>query len=152
MRTRWLVSIVGIVAVAGAVFVVRAFADSESLPPVPSAGREEAARSAELPARTVTAGAVEISIEPIQIDETAAVFRIVMNTHSEELSADLVTSSALEVDGVNWSQATWSGDPPGGHHRQGELAFEAYGDAAESATLSIGGFEAPVEASWSLST
>jgi hypothetical protein len=98
----------------------------------------------------VTIGAVDVVIEPIRIDDTAAVFRVVMETHSEELSADLASTSLLEVDGVQWTGASWSGDPPGGHHREGELTFEAGGPAAGSAVLSIGGFSAPVEASWAL--
>jgi hypothetical protein len=73
-----------------------------------------------------------------------------MSTHSEELSANLARTSALEVNGVEWTGATWSGDPPGGHHRGGELTFEATGPATGSVVLSIGGFSAPVEAGWSL--
>lgn len=91
-----------------------------------------------------------ISIEPIRIDRSGAVFRILMDTHSGVLSADLAAGSVLEVDGVEWSNPSWSGDPPGGHHRQGELAFQAAGDATRSATLSFGGFSAPVDATWSL--
>lgn len=150
MRTRWLVAVAAIVAVVGAVVVLRAVADSPSSPSS-LADRDETANSAALPARAVTIGAVDVVIEPIRIDETAAVFRVVMDTHAEELSADLATMSLLEVDGVQWRGASWSGDPPGGHHREGKLTFEAGGPAAGSAVLSIGGFSAPVEASWALS-
>jgi hypothetical protein len=152
MRTRWLVPVAAIVAVVGVVVVLRAGAGSPSSASSSSlADREETSNSPSLPARTVTIGAVDVVIEPIRIDETAAVFRVVMETHSEELSADLATGSLLEVDGVQWTGASWSGDPPGGHHREGELTFEAGGPAAGSAVLSIGGFSAPVEASWTLS-
>lgn len=153
MRTRWFVPLTAIAVVAvGAVLVLRAGSDTQSTPSGSSAAAagDEGAGSTALPTRAVTAGAVEISIEPIRIDESAAVFRIVLDTHSEALSADLAGSSVLVVDGVEWTGATWSGDPPGGHHREGELTFEATGPAAGSATLSIGGFSAPVEAIWTL--
>ncbi len=132
MRSRWLIPVVAIiVAVAG--------------------GVAASARPGVLPARTITAGAVDIVIEPIRIDDAGALFRVVMDTHSEELSADPARTSVLEVNGVEWTGATWSGDPAGGHHRGGELAFEASGPAAGSVVLSIGGFSAPVQTTWTLS-
>lgn len=153
MRTRWLVPLIATVVVVGTVLVLRAGTDARPSPPSssPAASREEVGSPA-LPARAVTAGAVDIVIEPIRIDERAAVFHVIMNTHSEELSADLASTSLLEVEGVEWTGASWFGDPPGGHHREGELTFEASGPAAGSAALSIGGFSAPVEVSWTLST
>ena len=153
MRTRWLVALVGTLAiVVGIVAWLRPGADVRSTPlePPAAAGAAGSTGSAALPAREVVAGAVVISIEPIRIDQSGAVFRILMDTHSGDLSADLAAGSVLEVDGVEWSNPSWSGDPPGGHHRQGELAFPAAGDAAGSATLTMEGFSAPVDASWSL--
>ena len=154
MRTRWLVPLIGLVVVAGIALLLRAGADAPSSPSSasPAADHKEAGNSVAFPARSVTVGAVDIVIEPTRIDETGAVFRIAMDTHSEELSADLASTSLLEVDGVGWTGASWSGDPPGGHHREGELTFEAGGPVASSAILSIGGFSGPVEASWTLST
>jgi hypothetical protein len=153
MRTRWLVTVVAIVAVAVTALVLRTAADKVASPsPVsPAADREEVGSPAALPPRSLTAGAVDIVIEPIRIDQTAAVFRVEMNTHSEELPADLARTSVLEVDGVEWSGVTWSGDPPGGHHRGGELTFEASGPATGSIVLSIDSFSAPVQANWTLS-
>jgi len=153
MRTRWLVPVVAIVAVTGIALALRTVADTGASPPPvsPAADREEVRSPAALRARALTVGAVDIVIEPIRIDETAAVFRVEMNTHSEELSVDLARTSVLEVDGVEWTGATWSGDPPGGHHRGGELTFEASGPATGSAILAIDGFSAPVQATWTLS-
>lgn len=153
MRTRWLIPVVAVAAVVAVVVALRAAADTPSSgsPSTRAAGSEEVESSSALPTRAVTVGAVNIVIEPIRIDGTAAVFHVVMETHSEDLSADLASTSVLEVDGAEWPDATWTGDPPGGHHREGELTFEAGGPAAGSAVLSIGGFSAPVEASWALS-
>ena len=153
MRTRWIVPLIGLVVVTGTALVLRARADAPSSPSSvsPAAGQEEVGGSAAFPTRAVTVGAVDIVIEPIRIDETAAVFRVVMSTHTEDLSADLAITSVLEVDGLEWTGAAWSGDPPGGHHREGELTFEASGPTTGSAVLSIDGFAAPVEAEWTLS-
>ena len=153
MRARWLIPVVAVVVVAGTALVLSAGADTpSSRSPVSSAAdREVVGSPAVLTARVLTVGAVNIVIEPIRIDETAAVFRVEMSTHSEELSADLARTSVLEVDGVEWTGATWSGDPPGGHHRGGELTFEPSGPATGSAVLSIGGFSAPIQATWTLS-
>lgn len=153
MRTRWIGPVVAMVAVAGTALAFRMTADSvaSSSTVTPATGRgEEVSGPAALPARALTAGAVNIVIEPMRIDETAAVFRIEMNTHSEELSVDLTLMSVLEVEGVEWTGATWSGDPPGGHHRGGELTFQASGPATGLAVLSIDGFSAPVQANWTL--
>jgi len=136
MRARWLVPPVPIsVALVGTRLVLPTPLElPSSSPPASPVTEPDAARPAtDLPIRSVAGGPVEIAIEPIRIDGTGAVFRIVMDTYSEELSADLAGSSLLEVDGVEWARATWSGDPPGGHHRQGELAFRAEGPAARTA-------------------
>ena len=154
MRARWFVPLIGLVAVAVTALVLLAGGDEPSSPSSasPAADQEEGGSSSAFTARAVTVGGVDIVIEPVRIDETGAVFRVAMDTHSGELSADLASTSVLAVDGVEWTGATWSGDPPGGHHREGELIFGSSGPAAGSAVLSIGGFSRPVKASWALST
>lgn len=161
MRARWLVPIVLIALVLiGTRLVLRNGLEGPSSSPAaspasapaasPATDREDAGGSPNLSVRRVAAGAIEITIEPIRIDGTAAAFRIVMDTHSEELSADLASTAVLEVGGVEWRGASWSGDPPGGHHRAGELTFEAAGPPAGRVVLTIGGFAAPVEVGWTL--
>lgn len=160
MRTRRLTPAIAIALLAGVPVVVRAVIDAASS--TPSADRtspsleepaaQEGGTSAQLLAQTVTAGSVQILIEPVRIDDDGARFRIVMDTHSEDLSVDLASASALQVDGVMWTSASWSGSPPGGHHREGELAFDANGPAVGAVTLSVGGFPDPVEVNWTLGT
>jgi len=152
MRTRWLVPVVAIVTMAGTALALRTAADTVTPPPPvsPAADRVEVGSPAPLPARALRVGAVDIVIEPIRIDATSAVFSVEMSTHSEELSVDLTRTSVLVVEGVEWTGATWSGDPLGGHHRGGELTFEASGPTTGSAVLSIDGFSAPVKAEWTL--
>lgn len=115
-------------------------------------GGSQAARPASsgLATRTFSAGAVEVTVEPLAVDASGAIFRVALDTHSSELSADLAKTSALEIGGRAWGGATWTGDGPGGHHRQGELRFQTAGPAAGDVRLTIGGLPAPVVATWSL--
>jgi hypothetical protein len=76
-----------------------------------------------------------------------AVLDVALDTHSEELSMDL-DSAQLQVDGITWPITGWDGDGPGGHHREGELRFEAAGPVAGTARLALGGFGEPVDVDW----
>ena len=52
-------------------------------------------------------------------------FAVVLDTHSADLSDDLSQSATLTTDdGRTFEPAGWLGAPPGGHHREGVLAFE----------------------------
>lgn len=117
-----------------------------------SGGRDDAGTlaPAEVPGletRTVTAGEVDIEIQPIQLDDQGAVFVIILDTHSVELSADL-TRASLEVDGVAWPVEAWSGDGPGGHHREGELRFASAGSPTGTVRLVLPDFLEPVDVTW----
>ena len=103
-----------------------------------------------LETRAVTAGAIDVKIEPVRLDAGGATFKVVLDTHSEDLSMDLAASARLDVAGSPWEVAGWTGDGPGGHHREGELAFRAAGPAEGTATLVLSGFPGPVEATWAL--
>ncbi len=102
-----------------------------------------------LETRTLSAGEIDIRIEPRQIDDQGAGFTITLDTHSADLSMDL-TAAEFEVAGTSWPVLGWDGDGPSGHHRQGELRFEAAGPAAGSARLTLPGFPEPVEVTWEL--
>jgi hypothetical protein len=52
-------------------------------------------------------------------------FAVVLDTHSADLSDDLVQSASLVTDdGRRLMPLSWTGAPPGGHHREGVLAFD----------------------------
>jgi len=52
-------------------------------------------------------------------------FAIVLDTHSADLSDDLIQSASLTTnDGRTLKPANWTGAAPGGHHREGVLTFE----------------------------
>lgn len=127
-----------VVATGGLILTSRGRDGASSLPPRDAPG---------LTTRTVTAGEVDIKIRPIQLDDEGAVFRITLDTHSGELAADL-TRGSLEVAGVTWPVEGWSGDSPGGHHREGELRFASAGPASGTIRLVLPGFSEPVDVTW----
>lgn len=52
-------------------------------------------------------------------------FSVVLDTHSADLSDDLVQSTTLTTDdGRTLKPVSWTGAAPGGHHRAGVLAFD----------------------------
>ena len=103
-----------------------------------------------LATRTVEAGAVTVKIDPTRLDAGGAEFDVSFDTHSVALDLDVAGSAALTVAGAPWAGATWSGDGPGGHHREGTLRFAPGGPAEGRAALSISGLPGPVTAAWTL--
>ena len=65
-------------------------------------------------------------------------FAIVLDTHSQDLSDDLVKSSLL-LDGAGGqhSPTAWDGAPPGGHHREGVLRLKLISPQPQSIELQI---------------
>lgn len=52
-------------------------------------------------------------------------FGVVLDTHSADLSDDLTQSATLTTgDGRTFKPVSWTGAAPGGHHREGVLAFD----------------------------
>lgn len=103
-----------------------------------------------LAAQTVSAGEVSVRVEPVRLDGGGAEFRVTFDTHSGALDLDMTAVARLQVDGVAWPLSGWTGDGPGGHHRQGQLSFRSGGPATGSAHLTIGGLPAPVDMAWDL--
>lgn len=140
MRRSLILLAAGVVVVAGALAIATRSGERDP---------RLAGSSSGLGARTVAAGEVDVKIEPLQLDDRGAAFKITFDTHSVELDAD-PTLATLDVGGRSWPVDGWSGDGPGGHHREGELRFEAAGAATGTATLTISELPEPVETSWDL--
>ena len=69
-------------------------------------------------------GAVTIKITPKLSFENA--FEVALDTHSEELDADLIQAVIFrDENGKEYSPMRWEGDSPGGHHRGGTLIFDS---------------------------
>lgn len=65
-------------------------------------------------------------------------FSVVLDTHSADLSDDLVQSASLVTDdGRTLKPADWTGAAPGGHHREGVLAFDVPAPRPTSIELRI---------------
>ena len=82
---------------------------------------------------------VRVDVRPVQLlPGKAAKFEIRMNTHSEELSQDMLAVVTLKDNKGREYQATnWKGSPPGGHHLSGVLEFPELDGNPESITLVI---------------
>ena len=113
------------------------------------AGTPAADTGVGLETRELSAGEIDIKLEPRQLDDRGGAFAITLDTHSAELDMDLAAAE-LEVAGTSWPVAGWDGDGPSGHHREGELRFEAAGPATGTARLALPGFPEPVAVTWEL--
>jgi hypothetical protein len=85
------------------------------------------ATAADLGTRKSSDRGVTIAVTPQDISGAAKTwnFKIVLDTHSQDLSDDL-TKSAVLLDGTGAQLAPvgWDGAAPGGHHREGILRFK----------------------------
>jgi hypothetical protein len=74
-----------------------------------------------------TVGGVTVKVTARNMSPEADVwsFGIVLDTHSQDLSDDLLSSAVLVADGRELKPVAWKGAPPGGHHREGLLEFAA---------------------------
>ncbi len=84
-------------------------------------------------------GSVTVKATPAGIpDGQQWKFKIVLDTHSDELSQDLTKIISLTDSAGNVYQPTsWDGSPPGGHHREGELVFNPISPKPKNVTLTV---------------
>jgi uncharacterized membrane protein YtjA (UPF0391 family) len=90
-----------------------------------------------LSAQSSSAAGVTVKATPRALSGGAWEFDIVFDTHTQELSDDLVKSASLVADGKSTAPTAWQGDPPGGHHRKGVLKFNANAAKPQAIELSI---------------
>jgi len=91
-------------------------------------------------AQTSRDGGVTVKVTPKNLARGAPTwdFGVVLDTHSGDLSQDLVKAAALiDARGGEHAPTAWTGDPPGGHHREGVLSFKPLGSETDSVTLRI---------------
>lgn len=98
---------------------------------------------------------VTVKVTPKAIGPTDSrwEFGIVLDTHSADLSDDLAQSATLTTDdGRTLKPAGWTGAAPGGHHREGVLAFDVPAPRPTSIELRIvrPGESAPRSFRWQL--
>ncbi|MBI4189012.1 MAG: hypothetical protein HY525_00565 [Betaproteobacteria bacterium] len=101
------------------------------------------------------AGGVTVALTPQNLTTSAKSwdFKVVLDTHSGDLSDDLVKSSLLlDSAGKHYAPIAWDGAPPGGHHREGVLRFKPVFPQPQSIELQItrSGEAAPRTFRWQL--
>jgi hypothetical protein len=81
---------------------------------------------------------VKVTPKDVAPDAAAWVFAVVLDTHSRDLSDDLVKNAVLlDARGARHAPIAWEGAPPGGHHREGVLRFKGLGPAPGAFELQI---------------
>lgn len=101
------------------------------------AGAQPAAPPAPATTQT-TIGGVTVKVTPRVTAGDAAtwVFAVVLDTHSQELSDDLLRTTVLVTDdGRELQPSAWKGAGPGSHHREGSLEFTAPSPAPKAFAL-----------------
>jgi hypothetical protein len=86
------------------------------------------ALGAQLGEQKSTEAGVTVSVTPKAVAAGAKTwdFDVALNTHTKDLSDDLVKSTVLvDERGVEYRTVAWEGAGPGGHHRSGVLKFAA---------------------------
>lgn len=85
-----------------------------------------------------TAAGVTVKVTPrvTAADAATWVFAVVLDTHSQELSDDLLRTTVLVTDdGREIQPGAWKGAAPGSHHREGSLEFPAPSPAPKAFAL-----------------
>lgn len=106
-----------------------------------------------LPMLSSTQSAVTVKATPRGLQGDVWEFDVVFDTHSQELKDDLMKSAVLvPAGGTSVSPIEWKGDPPGGHHREGVLRFNAIQPTPAGLELRIdrAGESKPRSFNWSL--
>jgi hypothetical protein len=105
-----------------------------------AAGFLSSAGAAELSAQKSAQRGVTVAITPQNIGPNAPAweFKVVLDTHSQDLSDDMMKSAVLlDPTGRQHAPVAWKGAPPGGHHREGVLSFAPIKPAPASVELRI---------------
>jgi hypothetical protein len=113
------------------------------------------AAGAELPTQKSTDRGVTVAVTPqnLTTGATSWDFKTVLDTHSADLSDDLMKTAALvDGDGRRYTPAAREGAGPDGHHREGVLRFQPISPRPSTIELQItrSGEAAPRTFRWQL--
>jgi hypothetical protein len=124
----------------------------------PPSGEARTATSGDL-ARIDEQGAVLVEVTPVNLTDPGdtLTFEVGLNTHSVDLSMDLVPLATLATDrGITVQASQWDA-PRGGHHVSGKLVFPGSADGqpilegVKTLTLTIKDLDVPERVfSWDL--
>jgi hypothetical protein len=96
--------------------------------------------AAPLPARVSSEKGVTVTVKPGSFarDAKAWTFEVVLDTHTQDLSDDLVKSAVLvDGEGRQYTPTGWDGAAPGGHHREGVLRFNPVSPSPQAIELQL---------------
>lgn len=96
--------------------------------------------SSEPPVQKTSERGVTVAVTAMSLSATAPKwdFKLVLETHSQELGDDLMQSAVLLDDrGGRHAPVAWDGAPPGGHHREGVLTFQPISPPPSSIELQL---------------
>lgn len=84
-------------------------------------------------------GNVTVTVTPQElVAGKPTTFQIVFDTHSVDLDFAVANVAELRDEkGNTYGPPTWSGDPPGGHHRKGTLSFPKPMAQSSNITLTL---------------
>jgi len=110
--------------------------------------------AAELGAQKSSDLGVTVAVTPQSLSEDAKSwdFKVVLDTHSQNLSDDLLRTTFLLAGNERLTPVAWEGAPPGGHHREGTLRFTPVKPLPQSIELQMQrpGETAPRTFRWNL--
>lgn len=132
------------------IFAATAVAWGLALSVAPAAAQVAAATQS----TSVSGVTVKVTARNTAADTATWEFGVVLDTHSQELSDDLLRSAVLRTDdGRELAPTAWKGAPAGGHHREGTLEFAAPKPRPKSLEIRIQrpGEAEPRSFRWSLS-
>ncbi|HEX5612243.1 MAG TPA: hypothetical protein VFX67_06295 [Burkholderiales bacterium] len=96
------------------------------------------ALAAKLDSQTSSQSGVTVKVAPQNLAGAQWEFSVVFDTHSQDLSDDLMKSATLVLDGgAPLAPLAWQGDAAGGHHRKGLLRFKAPAQSPASVELRL---------------
>lgn len=100
--------------------------------------------------KTVEGGSVTVTVTPLSLKAGAPLeFEIAMNTHSVDLSDDMLKAVVLRDDaGKEYAPTAWDGPASGGHHRSGKVTLPDLASGAKSVTLVVKGIAGVPERSF----
>lgn len=97
-----------------------------------------------LQTQTITVGPVTYKVTPKKVVSNSDTwdFEVSLDTHTGSLDQDLVALVRLVDDkGNKYKAIKWEGTPPGGHHREGVLSFNAISPKPNNVSLIVKGGE-----------
>lgn len=81
---------------------------------------------------------VEITPRNVAQDAKTWEFKVVLDSHTQDLSDDLTQSTTLlDAGGSQYAPTGWDGAGPGGHHREGVLRFKPISPHPQAIELRI---------------